>query len=69
LIINHFDLENVISADHTLECTPRLYTSKLWGDSFKMNFQVLQSVERDIVTRSRQFDIEDQEHEKTNWVC
>lgn len=72
MIINCFVLDKKSSTEHVLECTPRLYTSKRWGKSFRVRLRSIQgyeSVKRELVTHSSLFDREQEEAEEANWVC
>lgn len=54
-----------------LECTPRLYTSERWGNSFRLRtkpIQNYQSIKREIVTCSNLFDRERDLNEESHWV-
>lgn len=65
-------LEKQLNTEHVLECTPRLYTSERWGNSFRVRSKTIQnyqSVKREIVTYSSLFDRERELNEESQWVC
>lgn len=63
--------EKQSNTEHLLECTPRLYTSERWGNSFRVRTKTIQnyqSVKREIVTCSNLFDRERELNEESHWV-
>lgn len=63
--------EKQANTEHLLECTPRLYTSERWGNSFRVRSKAIQnyqSIKREIVTCCNLFDRERELNEESHWV-